>query len=96
MNIIVRNSAGIPNKYLRLLKWKLYRLNRKFEGLHYAEIFVKKEGRGHSLYEAVLRLGIPGNDIILRHKSSSPLLLMNKTHSDARRYLARRSNGYRA
>ena len=95
MKIIVRNSAGIPNKYLRLLKWKLYRLARRFEDLHYADIFVKKEGSGFSLYEAVLRLGVPGKDIILRHKSTSPLVLVTETHKDARRYLSRRSKSYR-
>ena len=95
MKIIVRNSAGIPNKYLRLLKWKLYRLGRRFEDLHYVDIFVKKEGSGHKLYEAVLRLGVPGKDIILRHRSPSPLLLMTKTHKDARRYLSKRSRSYK-
>ena len=95
MKITVRNSAGIANKYVRLLKWKLYRLQRKFSDLHYAELFVKKEGSSNSIYEVVLRLGIPGQDIILKHQSTSPARLMAKTHKDARRYLARRSKSYR-
>ena len=95
MRISVSNSAGIANKYVRLLKWKIYRLNRRFKDLHYAEVFVNKEGNKNPIYEAVLRLGVPGNDIILKHRSHSPAALMAKSHQDARRYLARRSKSYR-
>ena len=95
MNITVRNSAGIANKYIRLLKWKLYRLNRKFKDLHYAEIFVSREGSRHSVYETVLRLGIPGNDIILKHRSPSPATVISQSHKDARRYLAKRSKSFK-
>ncbi len=91
MTITVRNSAGIANKYIRLLKWKLYRLNRKFRDLHYAEIFIKREGNRNAMYEAIIRLGVPGNDIILKHRSPSPSVVMAESHKDARRYLAKRS-----
>ena len=96
MEITVRNNAGIANKYIRLLKWKLYSLNRKFNDLHYADIFIKKEGNRHSIYEAILRLGIPGNDIILKHRSPEPSMIIANSHRDARRYLAKRSKSYKS
>jgi len=96
MKITVSNTSGIPNKYIRLLKWKLYHLARKFNDLHYADIFVKKEGSGNTVYQTVLRLGVPGHDIILRHKAHSPAHLIADTYKDARRYLARRSKSYRS
>jgi len=95
MQITVSNNAGIPNKYIRLLKWKIYGLNRKFKHLHYADVFVNKEGRGHTLYAATIRLGITGKDIIIKHKDTSPALVVSHTYKDAHRYLARLSRPYR-
>ena len=95
MQIIVRNSASIPNKYIRLLKWKMYRLQRRCNKLHYVEIFVKREGNHNRLYSTILRLGVPGNDIIIRNQNRSPVNLIATTHKDAKRQLSKWNKEYK-
>ncbi len=68
MQIIVRNVADVPNKYVRLLKWKLHNLSEKFNSLVYIEAFINSEGNKPVEYRLKLRLGIPGHDIITSKK----------------------------
>jgi len=68
MRVIVRNIAEVPNKYVKLLKWKMYNLSEKFKDLIYIEAFINSEGRKPTEYQLKLRLGIPGHDIIITKK----------------------------
>lgn len=68
MQIIIRNVADVPNKYVRLLKWKLHNLASKFKNLVYIEAFINSEGKKPVEYRLKLRLGIPGHDIITSKK----------------------------
>ncbi len=70
MKFIVRNHAKVANKYIRFAKWKLRRLNEKFNSIIYSEIFIKKEGKNPELYLATLKLGVPGPDIIISASST--------------------------
>lgn len=69
MKFIIRNQAQIANKYIRFAKWKIRGLNRKFNKIQYSEIFIKSEGNNPVVYQATIRLGVPGYDIILNEKS---------------------------
>lgn len=69
MQIIISNVAQVPNKYVRLLKWKMYNLAEKFKDLIYIEGFISSEGVNPIEYQLKLRLGIPGHDIIITNKS---------------------------
>ena len=66
---MVRNQAGISNKYVRFLKWKIYRLNESFKKIVYSEIYVKQETSHPALYAVTVKLGVPGHDIIINEKS---------------------------
>ena len=84
MEIIVRNHANIPNKYVRFIKWKIRSAQRKFNRLIYTEVYISREGMH---YRAVIKLGIPGNDIILRNQSDSLKSLWQKSSKDMLRYI---------
>lgn len=86
MKVIIRNNASLSNKISRFIKWKLYGLSRKFKHLIYAEVHIKTEGK-NPLYIVNLRLGIPGNDIILSNKSENLYELLQLTNKSAHRYL---------
>ena len=90
MKIIVQNNADLPNKHIRLLKWKIYRIKRKFNHLLYAEVYISKEGTSPQKYRAVVKLGIPGNDIMLIHRSESLAEVWRASYKDAKRYLRKR------
>ena len=92
MKIIIRNQTSLPNKYIRFIKWKLYGLGRKFKNLHYAELFLKEEGRNPLLYLANIKLGVPGYDIIVKHKNENISELLQICSKSAHRYLAQRKN----
>ena len=71
MHVIVRNPAKVANKYVRLLKWKLYNLSEKFKKLIYLEAFIKSEGNTPTIYQVKLRIGLPGHDAIITKKSEN-------------------------
>ncbi len=89
MRIDVNNQAGISNKYVRFIKWKLYQMARKFDHLIYAEVYLKKEGHTVPVYHVHLRLAIPGDDIIIKKKSNHAGKLLNTLSKDAKQYLAK-------
>lgn len=92
MYLTVNNQSDLSNKYIRLIKWRLYGLKRKFDQLLYAEVSIRTEGQKPKTYVVNLRLGIPGNDIIIRNKSTNLKDLMHRFHQDAHRYLADKRN----
>lgn len=92
MNVIIQNQANLPNKYVRFMKWKTHRLSEKFKHLIYAEIFLRSEGNSPTIYQVRLRLGIAGDDIIIKNQSSDLGELFRETHKDAHRYLAKTKN----
>lgn len=89
MNIRVQNHAGLSNKYVRFAKWKIYRLGRKFKHLKYAEVFLSCEGNAPKRYRVNVRLGIAGNDIIIKNESENLAAMFRAMHQNAHRYLAR-------
>lgn len=89
MKIIIRNNAQLPNKYIRFIKWKLYTIKKKFKDLLYAEIFIKSEGQAPKTYIVNIRLGVPGNDIILYNKSEDLIEVFRKSSNAVHRYLAK-------
>ncbi len=92
MKITIRNQTNLPNKYVRFIKWKLYNLGRKFRDLHYAELFLKEEGQNPIVYLASIRLGVPGYDIVYKHKKKRIEDLLHICSKSAHRYLAQRKN----
>ncbi len=71
MVFTIRNNAKIANKYIRFAKWKLRKLNKKFNYFIYSDIFIKQEGTNPKLYYAVIKLGVSGPDIIISAKSEN-------------------------
>lgn len=87
MKISIRNQAGIPNKYIRFVKWKIRNIQSKFNELLYFEAYISKEGSSVPRYKTVLKLGVPGHDIILSHQSANLKELWSKSMQSVQRYL---------
>ena len=89
MKIIIRNNAQHPKKMIRLIKWKLFRIQEKFKQLIYVEVFLNAEGNTPKTYIANIRLGIPGNDIIIQNKSQNLGKIYQKSIKNINRLLAK-------
>jgi hypothetical protein len=87
MKIKINNSTDITNKYIRWAKWKIYKTKSKFNRLIYVNVFLTMEGRTPVEYQSVICLGIPGQDIILKHKSDRVEDLWKNSIEDVSRYL---------
>lgn len=87
MKFIVRNQAKIPNKYIRFAKWKILKLSRKYTELVYSEIYIKKESSKHEVYACVVKMGIPGPDIIVSGKSDNLRALWSDLSAKIKRQL---------
>ena len=92
MQIIIRNNAQLPRKYLRFIKWKIYGLRAKFQQLIYAEVYLKAEGQSPKTYMVTVCLGVRGNDIIIQNKSKSIGEVFRKTYTAVHRYLNKDKN----
>jgi len=88
MRINVSNKAQLPNKHIRFIKWKFYQTKAKFQQLHYVEVFLNTEGQSPKNYIAKVRLGIPGNDIIIQNQSQHLSEIFRKTYSTVHRTLS--------
>jgi len=71
MKFLVSNQAKIANKYIRFAKWKIRKLSGKFNNLIYSEIYIKKQSAFPAVYQATVKLGVPGPDIIVSSKSGN-------------------------
>ncbi len=85
MKFTIRNHANIANKYIRFAKWKIRKLSSKFSDILYSEIYVKKISDRPEVYETVVKLGVPGNDIIVSEKSDN----LNKLWSNLSKKMKR-------
>lgn len=94
MRITISNQAGIPNKYIRLIKWKIRQIKDKFKHLMYLDVYITKEGIKNSVYKAVLKLGVPGNDIIITNDATEPSLLWKRSFVASHRYLRKYKEKY--
>lgn len=89
MRITIRNNAQLPNKYLRFIKWKFYNIKEKFQQLIYVEVFLNSEGQSPKTYIVKVKLGIPGNDIIINRNSEDLIEVFRNTSNAVHRYLAK-------
>ncbi len=87
MTITIRNQADVHPKYIRFLRWKIRKIKDKFNNLIYANIHISKEGHGKPIYKAVVRLGVPGHDIIITNESTELFMLWKKSLDTAERHL---------
>ena len=90
MKINIQNRADLPNKYIRFIKWKLHRINKRFKDLIYFDVNLSKEGQSSPTYKATLKIGVPGHDIILTHQNKDLGALWKTTFSDVHRYINKR------
>ena len=91
MNFLVRNQAGIPNKYVRFIKWKLRQLLTKFNTGLYTEVYISEEGNKPTVYQATVIIGVSGPDIVLKERSTSLNELWSKMSSKVKRQLRKMS-----
>lgn len=88
MKIIISNKANVSNKHLRFIKWKIRNIKEKFQHLLYLEAYISYEGqRRQKIYKGTLKLGVPGNDIVLVNQSQKLTELWSKSFQDVQRYL---------
>jgi ribosome-associated translation inhibitor RaiA len=92
MKIIIQNNTQLAQKYIRFIKWKIYGAKNKFEQLLYVDIHLNTEGQNPKTYTANIRLGIPGNDIIIRKRDINPGTLFTASSNAIHRHLGRYKN----
>ena len=92
MKIEVNNNTDLPNKYIRLVKWRIYGLKNKFDHLIYSSVHINLESSSPAVYQVTLILGIPGHDVVLKDKSSNIESLFAKMTKKAHRYLIAKKN----
>ncbi len=81
MVIEVQNKAGIPNKYIRFVKWKIRRIQEKFDDFLYVEVYVDKEGTKVPTYYSTVKLGIRGDDLVFKCSSDDLAQLWRRSVS---------------
>lgn len=44
MNIIINNKAKAPKKYLRFIKWRIFKIKRKLDNLRSIDFYINRDG----------------------------------------------------
>ncbi len=91
MTFIIRNQAEIANKYLRFAKWKIRKLSSKYVKLLYSEIYVKKISSTPDVYRTVIKIGVPGPDIVVSAQSKNLNSLWSEVSAKLKRQLRKYS-----
>jgi len=94
MRFEVRNRAQIANKYIRFAKWKIRRLSARFGEVLYAELYVSKTGSRRETFNVVVKMGVPGPDIIIKSEDTDLNRLWSGISSKLKRQL-RKQGGKR-
>ena len=92
MEFIIRNQAGIANKYLRFAKWKIRKLSRKYGELIYSEIYVKSISQKPKMYDVTVKMGVPGPDIVVSARSENLNELWSELSLKMKRQLRKHGN----
>jgi ribosome-associated translation inhibitor RaiA len=87
MKFIIRNQAGIANKYVRFAKWKIRNLSAKFRELIYSEIYIKKISEKPEIYDATVKMGVPGYDVVVSARSENLNHLWSELSAKMKRQL---------
>ena len=87
MKVIINNTCDVDLKHIRLIEEKINRLSQKFSRLLYTEVFIKSEGQSPEVYKVHVRLGVPGDDIIIKEQATSPSLIIKRIIERMHRYL---------
>ena len=69
MKIEINNKANIANKYIRFLKWRLFKSKEKFDNIRRAAVYIKSEGKSKKEYILTLKLKMGSEVIVLKRKS---------------------------
>ncbi len=88
MKIVIQNNPGLSRKLLRFLKWKMYKLRRKFKKLISVHLHIDIEGSRTKEYRGVVRLGIKGGTILIKQRSEDPTALFHSLYKTAHLKLA--------
>ena len=92
MKFVIRNQAGISNKYIRFAKWKIRKLSGKFSELRYSEVYIKKISTLPAVYATTVKLGVAGSDIVVSAESMNLRQLWSKLSSKMKRQLRKHSS----
>ncbi len=87
MIVFVKNTAGLPNKYVRFIKWKLRTVKEKFQWLNEARVFLKKEGVKRPIYKATVMLKVRDKVLVLNQKSEHLPRLWKEMYEETQRSL---------
>lgn len=87
INVFVKNTAGLSNKYVRFIKWKLRKVKEKFEWVKEARVFLKKEGIKAPTYKATIILKVSDKILVINQKSKHLPKLWKEMYEETQRYL---------
>jgi len=68
ITVQLTNNAGLTEKYIRLVKQKLFRISKRFPELNHVDVQVERIARK---YYVVTKLKMQGEDIIIHYQHAN-------------------------
>lgn len=88
MKINIQNPADVSNRAIDRLVSRLNKLTKFQEDIVYADVWIKTEGSSsNAQYVLSLKLGVPGNDVVVSHKNRNFAALIGEVMEAAKRQL---------
>ena len=89
ISIQTKKVDGVNRRKERYLKWRLYRLSRKFSRFTSSKLFIRKEGANPGEYLLTLKLQVNNQWIVIKRKGEDLLSIIEPVIKSAHQQLAR-------
>lgn len=89
ISIQTKKIEGVNNRQERYLKWRLYRLSRKFSRFTASKLFIQKEGHKPGEYLLTLKLRVSNQWIVIKRKGVDLLSIIEPLLKSAHQQLAK-------
>jgi len=90
MVITFHNHRDLPNKWIRRIKYLLYKLKEKFDSISYSHVYLTDKRKEAEPVEIRVVLGLPGKDIVYSSKSEEIQEAIQQLYLKLKRVLAKR------
>lgn len=90
MVITIHNHRDLSNKWIRRIKYLLYKLKEKFDQICYSDVYIQGNGSDHQPYSFKIIVGLPGQDIVYRTKAIQLNEDIKKMYNNLKRTLSKR------
>ena len=89
MTITIHNHRSISNKWIRRIKYLLFKLNEKFSEITESHVYIHDASSPTEAYKIRVVLGLPGNDLVYESQENDLSRAIKRLYNRLKHLLAK-------